>query len=122
MKNKGFTLVELLAVIVILGVILSMVTIGVSFYMKKTEETSFNTMIETIKTSTELYLIDYVSKYPELEIEGSIFQIELKELVEKNYITSKLIDDRTKTQMPLTTKIEITVISSSQIEIDVLYE
>ncbi|HHX16762.1 MAG TPA: prepilin-type N-terminal cleavage/methylation domain-containing protein [Mollicutes bacterium] len=122
MKNKGFTLVELLAVIVILGVILSMVTIGVSSYMKKTEETSFNTMIETIKTSTELYLIDYVSKYPELEIEGSIFQIELKELVEKNYITSKLIDDRTKTQMPLTTKIEITVISSSQIEIDVLYE
>ncbi|HHT38411.1 MAG TPA: type II secretion system protein [Mollicutes bacterium] len=122
MKNKGFTMVELLSVIIILGIILSMVTIGVNSYLNKSQEASFNTLVESIKASTELYLADNSYKYPELETPGSVFEIELKELVEKNYITSKLTDERKKQPIPLTTKISITVIATDNIKIDFLYE
>ena len=58
MNKKAFTLVELLAVIIILSIITTMVTLSVSSYMKEAREQSFDALVNLIESSTELYLAE----------------------------------------------------------------
>lgn len=55
MKNKGFTLIEVLATIVIIGLLSSVAIIGVSRYKKQVDEKELTTLHSTIKSSFENY-------------------------------------------------------------------
>ncbi len=60
-KNKGFTLVELLAVIVILGLIALIAVPIVLNNIKKTKEDLYNTQIELIKAGAVSYVTDAIA-------------------------------------------------------------
>lgn len=60
-KNKGFTLVELLAVIVILGLIALIAVPMVLNNIKKTKEDLYNTQIELIKAGALSYVTDVIA-------------------------------------------------------------
>ena len=62
MKKKGFTLVELLAVIVILSLILVIAVPSVNKYIKQSKEKAYNTQISTIIEAAQAY----ASTNPEL--------------------------------------------------------
>jgi prepilin-type N-terminal cleavage/methylation domain-containing protein len=121
MNKKGFTLVELLAVIVILGVLLSLVVVSVNTYLKKAKETSLNSLVKSIEEASEIYLSDHSSEYPQLNVVGSSFNFELGELVDNDYIKKPVIDDVKGEDIPLTTLINVTVVSDSEIKVDFLY-
>ena len=55
MKKKGFTLVELLAVIVILSLILVIAVPSVNRYIKQSKEKAYNTQISTIIEAAQAY-------------------------------------------------------------------
>ncbi len=55
MKKKGFTLVELLAVIVILSLILVIAVPSVNKYIKQSKEKAYNTQISTIIEAVQAY-------------------------------------------------------------------
>ena len=55
MKKKGFTLVELLAVIVILGLLGTMATVSVIYVSKRLRTNMYCSKIETIEKAAELY-------------------------------------------------------------------
>ena len=55
MKNKGFTLVEILAVIVILGILTTMVSIAVTRYRKDADEKDLLNLHDAIQTSFTNY-------------------------------------------------------------------
>ena len=55
MKKKGFTLVELLAVIVILSLILVIAVPSVNKYIKQSKEKAYNTQISTIIEAAQAY-------------------------------------------------------------------
>lgn len=55
MKNKGFTLVELLAVIVILGIILGITTVSVLKIKEKQDEKNLENTISSILTAAKEY-------------------------------------------------------------------
>jgi prepilin-type N-terminal cleavage/methylation domain-containing protein len=122
MNKKGYTLIELLATIIILSILTSIIVVNVSSYLKKTDETSFNTLVKSVETATELYVADHSTEYLQLDVVGSTFEIELNDLVNDDYINSNIIDERTGETIPLTTKIRITVISIDKIDVDFLYE
>lgn len=122
MNKKAFTLVELLAVIIILSIITTMVTLSVSSYMKEAREQSFDALVNLIESSTELYLAENSANYPQLEVAGSTFYIELNDLVTSKYIKANIIDERTQQPIPLTTKVYAKVINKSKIEVDFRYE
>lgn len=57
MKKKGFTLVEMLAVIVILGILSGVAIIGVTRYLKQANEDEVNIMRSTIVSSFQNYRV-----------------------------------------------------------------
>lgn len=56
MDKKGFTLVELLAVLVVLSLVVGISATSISSVMKKSKEKSTETFIETIKDAMDIYL------------------------------------------------------------------
>ena len=118
MNKKAFSLIELLAVVVILAILSTIVVISASLYIEQAEQTSYETLVKSIESSAELYIADHSSEYPQLEIEGSTFDIELSVLVADDYIEPDLIDERTGVSIPLTTKVNITVINKNKITVN----
>jgi prepilin-type N-terminal cleavage/methylation domain-containing protein len=122
MNKKAFTLVELIAVIVVLGILLTITTLSVTSYLSQTKETSFNSLVESIETSTEMYVLDHSSQFPQLDIIGSSFDIELNDLVTNNYISDIVIDQRSGEEIPLTTKVRVNVVAKDDITVDFIYD
>ena len=67
MKKKGFTLVELLAVIVILSLILVIAVPSVNRYIKQSKEKAYNTQISTIIEAAQAYASANSSLLPSKE-------------------------------------------------------
>lgn len=55
MNRKGFTLIELIAIIVIIGLTTIIIVPNILEISKESKETSYNTLVKSIVTSSELY-------------------------------------------------------------------
>lgn len=76
MKNKGFTLIEVLATIVIIGLLSSVAIIGVSRYRKQVDEKEKITLHSTIKSAFENYRIkNNVKKNQNIDIKELNFDL-----------------------------------------------
>lgn len=62
-KNKGFTIIELIVVIAIVGVLGAIVSVNVNNYLKKARDARRKADISQIRTALELYYADN-GKYP----------------------------------------------------------
>lgn len=97
MKNKGFTLVELIAVIVIMGMILLIVFPGVSRLMSDNEDQEYDTYYDIVKAGVDKYAqtrrddiggilgngcIDIDDEYED----SDGYNLELSDLIERDYI------------------------------------
>ncbi len=83
-NNKGFTMVELLAVITILGLLIG---IGVATIQKATDKARYNfykSQRTTIQNATSSYLADHKNEYPKYV--GSTNSITLRKLQTNKYI------------------------------------
>lgn len=102
--KKGFTLVELIAVLVVLGLI-SLITIPtVNNSIKKYKKTLLNDAIKNIEQSAKNWGADNIGKlpnsatsdikmvYPEIDTEQefSTLEIRIKDLQEEGYIASEI--------------------------------
>ena len=87
MKNKGFTLVELLGVIVVLAIIGGIATLAITNYIGNSKEKVYRNYVATLKTTVEDYLIDDFAKNGNLlpNVEGSR-TFTLKELIDAKVI------------------------------------
>lgn len=66
MKNKGFTLVELIAIILVLSIILTVSFITLSNSLDNSKDSDYNTMIDNLRLATESY-VNLPGKYREIE-------------------------------------------------------
>lgn len=117
MNKKGFTIVELLTAIVILGIIISIVYPAVISTIKASEEQAYQSQIRTIEKALKLYYLEHYDDLKELNENGTMDNCEeestnaLKEgidpvtidkLIAEGYISDnelqdgKIIDPRTK--------------------------
>ena len=76
MKRKGFTLVELLAVIIILGSLAVIIAPQVMRYITNAREEAYDESIKAIKRATQQYLLDNDIPYPTVEGERITVTIE----------------------------------------------
>ena len=59
LNNKGFTLVEILAVVIILGILTAFMYPNVSKLIEKNKEDNYKKIENSIITATKMYLSDY---------------------------------------------------------------
>ena len=91
LNNRGFTLVELLAVLVILISIMSVVVPTVSDSLDRSKEGQAKRNKKILINAAESYIADYKSKIDDsiYEASGSCY-VDIEDLVSKNYVDSKL--------------------------------
>lgn len=93
MKNKkGYTMMELLAVIIILGILMTLAYVGVTKYLKQTKDTVYKDFEKNITAGAENYLVEHSSKIPKV---GEKLVIDVSKLVCEGYIES--LEDPVKT-------------------------
>lgn len=77
MNKKGFTLVELLAVIVIIGLLSGIAVVAYNTFIDNARERVYKTYEDTMKAEAEMYLIDNSSMIPAV---GGQTRIEIEDL------------------------------------------
>ena len=106
MKQKGFTLVELIAVLVVLGLIGLIAVPTVNSSLKKYKQSLYNDAIKNIEQAAKNWGADNIGKlpnasveessvtmsYPDIDVEQkfSTLQIRVRDLQEKGYIGSEI--------------------------------
>lgn len=92
MNKKGFTLIELMAVITIL-VILSLIIVPlVDRSVKKSKDDMYRIQVENIRLAGEGYFSDHVTSRPSM---GSYCSVSLAELVSEGYINGDVVNPKT---------------------------
>lgn len=91
--KRGFTLIEILAVIVILGLISILTVPAIINQLARVKNQSSDVMNEMIKTATNLYLDNHQDSYSKKE--GDTYCIPLKTLVNEGFLTEPIFDPMT---------------------------
>ncbi len=91
--NKGFTLVELLAVLVILGTITIIAVPNVITTNQKMAENDYNEFKNTVENAAEIYMETHIDQKP---VAGETKHISIKTLKDAGFINSNLINPQTK--------------------------
>lgn len=118
-KKKGFTLVELLAVIIILGIISAITIPLVSTYINDSKQTAYEQLIASIEQTAQLYVRNIKDDTPGLKEVGNDVTITLQDLVDAKYLRIPITDPRNEQKISLTTELTITVLTRNQYDIEI---
>jgi len=95
MDNRGFTLIELTAVIVVL-VTIFLVSFPAILNMSKDEkETEYQNMVEDLCLAGKSYIYANMDSYEELTIVGSTINIKISELISYGNINENITNVKT---------------------------
>ncbi|MBE6158179.1 MAG: type II secretion system protein [Firmicutes bacterium] len=81
MNKKGFTLVELLAVVAIMGILAGIAVVGVGRYLKSSKQQAYDTIVKSAHTATTNYILN-----KGIQIPSSGWTIEFEELVSEKFL------------------------------------
>ena len=114
MKKNGFTIVELMGTVVILGVILAITMPLVGKLINNAEDGSYDLLVSNIKGAAQNYIADNMNIIPEND--GDKVIITLNDLVEGNYMDTGVENPKTHKQLSyLNTTITITYTNGSYV-------
>lgn len=88
MKNRGFTLLELLGVIVILALLTTLVFPSILNAIKKSSEETDKLSMDLINNAADLYIENHANEFPKNN--GNKYIIEMKELIEDGNLPSNI--------------------------------
>jgi prepilin-type N-terminal cleavage/methylation domain-containing protein len=90
MKNKGFTLIEILGVITLLALLSTIIILSVNKSLKDSKEKLYNAQIEEIKSAAEMWRTDNIEL-----VDESYNNLSISELQKKGYLKEKIINPKT---------------------------
>lgn len=97
MNKKGFTLVEILAVIVVLGLLIVIIIPTVNNLIKDSEDSLYNEQISNIVNATKQYMVEHSELLPD---EDESVCISISDLIDNGVIDNDIvIDPRTKEEL-----------------------
>lgn len=90
MKNKGFTLAEVLGVIIILGILVIVSFPPMLNQLKKSQNKLNDATLKILGTAAEQYIDNHATTYPMQT--GKIYCLKLETLVNAGYLKSPILD------------------------------
>ncbi len=91
MKNKkAFTLIELLAVILILAVILAVVTPSVLSFLQSSKQKAYDTSINKIIEAARIYVASNIKDFKDIDY----YEMSLDELCSSDYLDCPIINPK----------------------------
>ena len=111
MKNKGFTLAELLGVIIILGVIALISITAITNTMKENKEELYNIQINNIIVGAKTWASSHVFELPEQD--GESITLTLAELKQDGFVESDITNPKTNELFSNDLKVKITKIDNN---------
>ena len=109
-KAKGFTMIELLAIMVILGVISAIGITAITRMVEKSKKDYFSQQEEMMIIAAQSYMQENKSELPKYI--GQQKKVSLEDLIKTNYIKDKIVDQNKEPCDK--TKSYVTVYKSSQ--------
>ena len=97
-NNKGFSLVELLAAIVIMGILSGIAVVGVTFLLNKAEKEYYKAQESEVIMAAKSYTQDNRSFLPKRV--GQKNQVYLKTLQNKKYISREKQENHSQKDSP----------------------
>lgn len=70
-KNKGFTLVEILIVVIILGILAAIVIPQFTNASEEARGSQISSDIQTLRSQLELYRVQHLERYPNIAADGT---------------------------------------------------
>ncbi len=111
MNNKGFTLVELLAVIVILAALALITTTSVAKILKDSKEDLYNTQFSALESMVGIWMSDNMDLLPDVD---NCAYITLKDLKEDGILSSEIKNPKTGEEFPEDLKIKLTTTTNKR--------
>ncbi len=108
-KKKGFTLVELIAVVAILGLIALIVYPAIGSVIRTARESSYEDQVAVIIKAAQSWSVDNAVTLPD---DGSVYRLSVDTLVEEGYISNDEVIDPRDSSKTLDGTIEIQYDSS----------
>lgn len=108
MKNKGFTLIELMAIIVILGVIVLVSVPSLVKTINRNQDKKYETFLEDIKIATETYINLNSEDYPNLFVVGNSEIIYVKDLISDGCFPGEKKNPKTDNYIPDSAYVKVT--------------
>lgn len=110
MNNKGFTLVELLAVIIILSLLITIISVAVTKLVKDTKSDLSDSQLKLIESAAKAWGAENIKLLPK---EGSCGYLKLKNLKNYGLLDSSITDPKTGNEIPNSLIIKISTESNS---------
>ena len=103
-KNKGFTLLEVIGVVVILSLILIVSLPSLTRTLKRNEQKKYNAYLDNIVLASENYFVRKVLKSESVDS----YTITLGDLIDEEYITEVVVNPANEKKLSRDTHINIT--------------
>lgn len=110
MNKKGFTLVELLAVVVILALLALLTSTAVTKLVKDAKNDLSETQMTLIKSAADTWMSDNLNKLPS---SGSCAYLTLEDLKYYGLLDNTILDPKNSEEIPNDLKIKITTTTSA---------
>ena len=94
MKNKGFTLTEMLGVMTLLVVIFAVIYPNVMNMMEEGKESEYEEYLNNVYLATEAYANAYTSVSSTLNLPGDSATVTFSDLLTSGYLSTKLVDPK----------------------------
>ena len=111
MNNKGFTLLEVIMVVAILGIITLILVPNVITLIEKNREKEYENLKNNIILASKIYVSDNMYDLPIDCSKGDntiTIEITLDDLVKSGNLSEAIIDPRTQKEVLLNNKVQIT--------------
>ena len=119
MNNKGFTLVELLAVIIVLSLLALLASTSITNIVKDSKNDLYNTQIEIIKAAAETWGSDNLNKLPDV---GECKYLKLSNLKGYGLLETSIINPKTNQEFSNDMYIKISSNLTDYGKLDPIYE
>ena len=108
--KKGFTLVELIGVIAVLGIILLVTIPTLTSTLRSNSDQKYENTLQDIYLATEQYTLNYKEQFPSLEQIGGSAMVTIETLKNAGYINENLENPNTGAPFQNNDYIEVTIV------------